>query len=130
MRKSKSAYMNYVCPKCFHKLHECSCSYFPPWSLLFIDERIQDHVRILNEKGYVTNGGSNTAICFELDYPEIIFSTMPEGFKYNRAKKAVWHFYDANKGKKDFETEKTVALIKLLDWCRGLPVNPNQFKRG
>lgn len=134
MRKSKAAYMNYVCPHCFHKLYECTCKYFPPTDLLFIDNRIQDHIRILNEKGYTTTGcceghytgkpGANTGICFLMRYPEITESVLPEGFSYNKAKNAVWHFYDAKLNRKSFEIEKIAALIKLLEWCRGLPENP------
>lgn len=139
MRRSKAAYMNFVCPYCFHKLHECTCEYFPPWELLFIDDHIQSHVRILNEKGYTTNGsceghytgkpGANTAICFVMDYPEIVTSEMPEGFKYNKAKRAIWHFYDAKLNRKDFESEKVMALIRLLEWCRGLPENPKVINK-
>jgi len=132
--------MNFVCPQCFHKLYECTCDYFPPWELLYIDERIQDHVRILNEKGYVTTGsceghytgkpGSNTAICLRMDYPTIINSEMPDGFKYNRGKHAIWHFYDAKLNRKDFEREKAMELIKLLMWCRELPSNPDNMNKG
>ena len=140
MRKSKAAYMNFVCPHCFHKLHECTCSYFPPWSLLYVDEKIQDHVRIMNEKGYTTTGsceghytgkpGSNSAICFLIDYPEIIESELPEGFKYNKSKHAIWHFYDAKQNRQDFEIDKAASLIKLLDWCRSLPECQYKFKKG
>lgn len=138
MRKSKAAYMNYVCPNCFHKLHECTCNFFPPWTLLFIDECIQTHVRILNEKGYTTNGsceghhtgrpGANTAICFCMDYPEIVGSELPDGFNYNKAKHAIWHFYDQKLGREAFEQEKAAELMKLLDWCRSLPNNPRAIR--
>lgn len=133
MRKSKAAYMNFVCPHCFNKLHECTCEYFPPWELLYIDERIQPHVRILNNKGYTTTGsceghytgkpGANTGICFLMDYPEIVSSAIPEGFSYNKAKHAIWHFYDVKLNRNDFEVEKVMMLIRLLEWCRGLTEN-------
>lgn len=132
LKKDITAYMNFVCPKCFHKLHECTCSLFPPWNLIFIDEMIQDHVRILNEKGYLTSGsceghytgqpGANTAICFAMDFPEIIESTLPDGFKYNKGKHAVWHFYNAKLSEEKFNIEKAHMLLKLLEWCRTLPV--------
>ena len=125
--------MNFVCPQCFHRLNECTCRFFPPWQLIFIDQNIQDHVRILNEKGYITNGcceghytgkpGANTAICFVRDYPQITGSALPDGFAYNRGKKAVWHFYDAGLNRKAFDLEKTAALIRLLEWCRALEAN-------
>lgn len=131
MRRAKAAYTNFVCPYCFHKLYECTCRLFPPWNLIYIDDKIQDHVRILNEKGYITTGsceghytghaGANTGICFAQDYPEIIASELPEGFKYNRSKHAVWHFYDGKLDRKTFDLEKTVSLIRMLEWCRALP---------
>lgn len=50
-----TTYRQYVCSSCFRQLTECTCSTLPR-DLIHMDEAIQDHVRLLNEKGYYTSG--------------------------------------------------------------------------
>lgn len=140
MKRTKSAYMNYVCGNCFHKLYECTCEYFPPWSLIYIDEGIQDPVRVLNEKGYVTTGCceghferghcTDTNICLQMDYPEITERPMPEGFAYMKRKHAIFHEYPiAIMTKEECAEKKQDAVATLLAWCNELP-KEKHFARG
>lgn len=47
---------DYVCHKCFRQIEDCTCRFYP-YSLLQIDEEIQEQIRILNvDKKYCTNG--------------------------------------------------------------------------
>ena len=130
MRRNKQAYNNFVCPKCFHQLNKCTCRYFPPWQLIFIDEHIQDQIRILNEKGYVTTGcceshfdmpGSWPHVCFNMDYPEIT-AHLPTGFRYVKGKHAVCRILPDKLTQEDHAAMKADALNNLLEWCRALPV--------
>ena len=76
MNKNKEAYTNYVCPYCWNTLDKCTCELFPPYHLILIDRNIQEHVRLLNEKGYRTMACCeghrmrciNTYITFADDY--------------------------------------------------------------
>ena len=127
MRKSKAAYMNYVCPHCWHTLNNCTCDLFPPYHLVFIDKNIQEHVRILNNKGYRTVGCCeghrkvciNTYITFANDY--FGDTSAPEGFKYNKKRKTVAYAYSTRLTKEDMEKIKEVKLEALLEWCKSLP---------
>lgn len=127
MRKSKKAYMNYVCPYCWHTLNKCTCKIFPPYHLTFIDENIQEHVRILNEKNYRTIGCCeghrtvciNTYVAFGRDYFENI--PMPEGFKYNKKRRIISYTYSTKLTKEEMEELKAKKLSVLLEWCKSLP---------
>ena len=128
MRKTKAAYMNYVCGRCFHKLHECTCA-FAPWTLIMIDEGIQDCVRILNEKGYQTTGcceghygqPTNTGICFNMTYEDLIEAGLPEGFKWIKGRTCLVHLYKQTLDRSAFKVEKQKSLDALLEWCARLP---------
>lgn len=127
MRKSKSAYMNYVCPYCWHTLNKCTCDLFPPYHLIFIDKNIQEHICILNEKGYHTIGCCeghdkvciSTYIAFARDYFDNI--NMPDGFKYNKRRKMVAYTYSTRLKKEKMEEIKKEKLEILLEWCKSLP---------
>ena len=128
MRKSKSAYINYVCPYCWHTLNNCTCDLFPPYHLILIDKNIQEHIRILNEKGYRTIGCCeghykaciNTYIAFVKDYFKDADNT-PEGFEYNRKRKMVTYTYSTRLTKENMENIKMEKLKVLLEWCKNLP---------
>lgn len=128
MRKSKKAYMNYVCPYCWHTLNKCTCELFPPYNLIFIDSGIQEHIRILNEKGYRTIGCCeghikvciNTYIAFAKDYFTGI-ENMPDGFKYNKSRKMITYTYSTRLTKENMEEIKKEKLETLLEWCKSLP---------
>ena len=127
MRKSKAAYMNYVCPYCMHTLNNCTCDLFPPYNLIFIDKNIQEHIRILNEKGYRTTGCCeghdkvciNTYIAFVKDY--FNDTNIPEGFRYNKKRKMVTYTYSTRLTKENMEKLKKEKLETLLEWCKNLP---------
>lgn len=131
MRKSKTAYMNYVCPYCWHTLNKCVCELFPPYHLILIDADIQEHIRILNEKGYNTTGcceGHNkvcisTYISFTKDYFEDI--SIPEGFEYNKRKKMIFYSYSTKLTKEKMKELKKEKLGILLEWCKSLPDKKN-----
>lgn len=128
MRRSKKAYMNYVCPYCWNTLNKCTCNLFPPYNLIFIDSGIQEHIRILNEKGYRTIGCCeghikvciNTYIAFAKDYFTGI-ENIPEGFKYNKNRKMITYTYSTRLTKENMEEIKKEKLETLLEWCKSLP---------
>lgn len=133
LEKSLDIYLDYVCERCFHTPMECTCE-FKPWNLRFIDRGVQDHVRILNEKGYITNGcceshynsnSVNINICFIRDYGFGKTLPLPEGFKTMKSKHTVIYEYKNIKKitEEDMNAQKEVYLNRLLEWCKNLPVN-------
>lgn len=127
MRKSKAAYMNYVCPYCWNTLNNCTCDLFPPYHLILIDKNIQEHISVLNGKGYRTTGCCeghakvciNTYITFAKDYFDNV--DIPDGFKYNQKKKMIAHTYSTKLTKAKMEELKKERLETLLKWCKSLP---------
>ena len=127
MRKNKEAYMNYVCPYCWNSLNKCSCDLFPPYHLILIDRNIQEHIRVLNGKGYRTTGCceghmeicTNTYIAFANNYFDHI--SVPEGFKYDKKRKTISYVYSNKITKEEMEELKKEKLITLLEWCHSLP---------
>lgn len=127
MRKSKAAYMNYICPYCWNTLNNCTCELFPPYHLILIDKNIQEHIRILNEKGYRTTGCCeghrkvcvSTYISFACNYFKDM--SVPDGFKYDKKKKMVVYTYKAELAQKRMEEAKREKLEALLEWCKNLP---------
>lgn len=131
MRKSKAAYMNYVCPYCWNTINKCTCDLFPPYHLILIDEGIQEHIRILNEKGYHTTGCCeghdkvciNTYIAFARDYFKE--TDIPEGFKYNKKKRMINYTYSTKLKRDNIKELKREKLEVLLEWCKNLPNKNN-----
>lgn len=127
MEKNKDAYMNYICPYCWHTLDDCICELFPPYHLIFIDRNIQKHIRILNEKGYRTTACCeghreiciNTYIAFANDYFKNIEA--PEGFQYDKKRGIVTYTYSMKLTEKEMEELKKEKLESLLKWCKSLP---------
>lgn len=127
MRKSKRAYINYVCPYCFNALNKCTCEVFPPYHLIFIDENIQEHIRILNEKGYRTTACCeghekvclSTYIAFANNYFNEI--ELPSGFKYDKKRRIISYSYSTKIKKEKIEELKKENLKILLEWCNNLP---------
>ena len=128
-RKSKDAYINYVCPKCWNTLDECDCRLIP-YDLVMIDRNIQEHIRILNNKGYRTmyccesHMFGNTYIMFADDY-YFDESKIPKGFKYHKKKRLIEHNYDEKMSVEEFEESKKYHLGLLLEWCKSLPETEN-----
>lgn len=127
MRKNKEAYINYVCPYCWHTLNKCTCELFPPYHLIFIDRNIQEHIRILNTKGYHTIGCCeghrkvciNTYITFANDYFKEI--DKPEGFKYDKKRRTISYTYSQRLTEEEMEDLKAEKLTILLEWVKSLP---------
>lgn len=117
----------YVCTNCFHKIRECNCMYYPISQLYYIDLAIQEHVRILNEKGYNTTASCeshnpNGAIYIMFSrYDGIEGIELPEGFTGTQYGTAVEHIYNGKMSMEDFEIEKKKYLDILLEWCKSLP---------
>ena len=136
MKRQFQSYHNFVCYRCFRQLHQCTCSCFPPYSLIHIDTGIQDAIRVLNEKGYCSNG------CCEGHYQGVCQSTyvsfirdffkedteMPEGFRWQKRRNMLFHDYYKCTSEEEMEQEKEQMLRNLLDWCEKLPDSP--LKRG
>ena len=127
MDKNKDAYENYVCPHCWNTLDRCSCDLFPPYHLIFIDKIIQEHIRILNEKGYRTTacceGHMDTCISTYIAFTNDYFNdtSAPEGFKYDEKRKIVAYAYSSKLTKEKMEELKKEKLENLLEWCKRLP---------
>lgn len=124
IRRKKADYLKYVCPKCFNQVNKCTCKIYPPWQLIFIDERMQEIIRILNQKNYTTisccethyYNSLNMYVTFGIDYN----LTPPEGFTYSKKEKAIEHLIK-EKDKEKFESEKTKYLEILTKWAQELP---------
>jgi hypothetical protein len=127
MKKNKNAYMNYICPYCWNTLDNCTCDLFPPYHLILIDRNIQEHIRILNEKGYRTTACCeghrevclNTYIAFANNYFGDIKA--PDGFEYDKQRRIVTYTYSKKLTKEEMEELKKEKLNKLLKWCNDLP---------
>lgn len=117
----KASSKDYVCPKCFHRIKECTCP-VSPWSLINIDRNIQKHIRILNEKGYKTvycceshKPTENMYISFAHDY----HFKAPDGFK--KHKNLISFMYPASiTSYEEFIEQKQKHLDSLLEWCESL----------
>lgn len=128
MERNKNVYLNYVCPHCWNTVDECICEQYPPYELVLIDRNIQEHIRILNCKGYHTvycceghSIGNNTYISFanvEFDNDKI-----PMGFKYDKKHREISYTYSTKFTKEEFERIKEENIAVLLEWCKGLPDN-------
>lgn len=127
MEKNKDVYMNYVCPYCWHTLDNCTCELFPPYSLIYIDKNIQEHIRILNEKGYRTmaccEGHMDVCISTYISFADNYFKDMdmPDGFKYDKKRRAISYVYSMKLTEEKMEELKRKKLEALLNWCKNLP---------
>ena len=126
MNRNKEEYINYVCPNCMNTLDLCICTLFPPYYLIHIDKNIQEHIRILNKKGYRTmycceghNAGSNTYITFSFDYFSDIGT--PKGFKYDKKRRTISYVYSMKLKEETIKKIKTEKLAELLEWIKSLP---------
>ena len=127
MKRDKSIYENYVCPRCWNTLDNCTCELFPPYDLVHIDINIQEHIRILNAKGYHTRYcceghgvGTGTYIAFGRDWFEDV--DMPNGFKYHKKNRTISYVYVRKKmTDEQIEALKQENLSALLAWIKELP---------
>ncbi|MCI7743592.1 hypothetical protein MSS88_02060 [bacterium] len=137
---------DYVCHKCFRQIEDCTCRFYP-YSLLQIDEEIQEQIRILNvDKKYCTNGscsghenknpmgkeeGAPLYVSFIMDYGFGTTIPLPEGFKYTKSKNVISYELNARQEREMTPEEKETARQKelqiLLEWCKNLPVNTRRY---
>lgn len=132
MRRNKDAYMNYVCPHCFNTVNKCTCELYPPYSLIFIDKDIQEHIKVLNNKGYRTIGCCeghykerciSTYIAFAMDYGFGESIEVPKGFEYHKKKRMIYFEYSLKLSKEEMEEIKKEKLNNLLEWCKEIKHN-------
>lgn len=123
---TKTTHLDYVCPKCFNRIEQCTC-WCPQQYLIWVDYGIQEHVRILNQKGYTTtnsceshNQNGNMYIAFAMDY-KFDESALPDGFKIMKKPCAISFMYKRHTTDEEFVIQKKQHLQALLDWCNSLP---------
>lgn len=123
--RGKQAYMNYVCPNCYHNMYDCECQGLP-YNLLWIDTGIQEHVRILNAKGYRTMNsceshkkGDSIYISFAFPYGIGDTLPLPIGFTVKPLHGGCAIYGAVNED--NFELWKKLMLYDLLNWCNSLP---------
>lgn len=126
--KDKESYLNYVCPHCFCTLDKCKCDCNLPYYLIWVDKGIQEHVKVLNQKGYRTNDSCeshskymNMYISFVCDYGFGDTLPLPNGFKRMKKNGAVSVLYNNKITDEEFEMQKKEHLNNLLEWCNSLP---------
>ena len=123
-------YKDYVCPTCYNLVDNCSCD-LRPYHLIMIDRGIQEHIRVLRNKGYITVGccESHHEVClviyiaFAKDYGFGKTISLPDGFKYNKTKRSIVYNYNKKLSMEEIEIEKKIRLNQLLEWCKQLPNN-------
>ena len=140
MTHDYSTYKRYVCSSCYRQITECTCEHLP-WQLLQIDEAIQDHIRILNEKGYYTkacceghynDGVPDNFLQIHLARDgEDIFPPLPNKFQWNHY--SILYRYECVKespvAQETFEQEKAEAARVLLEWVEALDIHPYSIHR-
>lgn len=124
---------DYVCPCCFRRIENCICN-IAPETLIQIDFAIQDHIRILNEKGYITetcceshfvndgnlNGLTQIYIAFVCGLPED--AEIPKDFKITKGRQIISYKYpNRNLTIGEFEKIKNKELKTLLEFVCSLP---------
>lgn len=127
MKRNKEAYLNFVCPYCWNTLDNCICELFPPYHIIFIDKNIQEHIRLLNEKGYHTTscceGHRKVCISTYITFADNYFKDvdMPNGFKYDKKRRMISYTYLLKLPEEEMEELKKENLTLLLEWCKKLP---------
>lgn len=113
---------DYVCPKCFNRINKCICNYSTD-NLIMIDYKIQNAIKILNQKKYYTTA------CCEGHYRGknidtsiyITFKNIPLTIPYNWHKsRNGFYYYIKPKNKKQFKEEQKTGLENLYTWISTL----------
>lgn len=134
IKRSKKNIEFYVCDHCFNQIDKCTCEFYPPWVLIYVDTGIQEACRILNDKGYTTTSsceshfGYNPNLYITLvDYYDLNKDIdVPEGFKWEKKDAAICYTNKA-KTEEEFEKNKTEHLKLLTEWANSLPRNKFAF---
>lgn len=130
-------YEDYVCAYCFNQLPQCTCD-CGNFTLIQIDENIQYAVRVLNEKGWITQfcceghyteGGKGDVLYIAFD-KWIELPSVPVGWELKKHGDTIMIECDckskskvAEKRKAQFEEKKRIALENLNSWVESLDVN-------
>ena len=128
MNELLEKYLNYVCNRCLLSLDKCQCKY-RSYTLIQIDRKIQDTIKLLNEKFYQTvasceghyNEVGGLYISFMYDY-NFDVNSLPIGFKYNNKQRILSYNYKDKVTEQQFEIEKEKATSALLSWANNLTV--------
>lgn len=118
-------YLEYVCPRCFHQVHECTCSGGSNATLVQIDRGIQHAVQVLNLKGYNTRysceghpTGTYLVFAGGSYLPE---AEAPAGFAWDSL--VLQSRYDKDASEDELYATKRQRLAALEAWCDALPAN-------
>ena len=121
----KDSHLDYVCPACFNQIDCCTCD-SRSWYAIQIDRNIQEHIRILNTKGYKTQycceshkPTENMYVTFYTDYGIGKTIALPEGFK--KHSNGVSWICKTKASEEDYLRQKQKHLESLLSWCEDLP---------
>lgn len=121
----KDSHLDYVCPVCFNQIDYCTCD-SGSWYAIQIDRNIQEHIRILNTKGYKTQycceshkPCENMYVAFDGDYGFGSAIELPYGFKKHF--NGVSWMCEINTAMEDYVAQKEKQLGILLEWCKSLP---------
>ena len=129
MRRSKKAYELYVCPRCFNPVNKCTCELYPPYELIMIDKKLQEPIRLLNQKGYRTWACCEGHKADEEIYirllvtDEMMKNKLPNGFWIDKKE-----FIRCRipKNCEDIEQFKDNKISELKSWILKLPNNKLQ----
>ena len=133
-----ACYRSYVCSSCYAPMGECACDACwgadsGPWSLTWVDPAIQEHVRILEKKGYSTEfrcaghePGEGPVIQFLCLHPFGVTLPVPPGFTWHKFRATLYATpLDADKAStmtpRELKERDERLLVDLLAWCHDLP---------
>ena len=117
----------YVCQNCFSRIMDCECAHFPSGTLIYLDKGIQEHIKILRSKGYITTSScesNNPKVGIQITfsrYNGIEGLEPPDGFRVQPNGTAVEYLYPNGMTMEEFKVEKQKRLDTLLEWCKSLP---------
>ena len=121
MRKYKrKSICNYVCPFCFNQIEDCTCD-FAPYSLIMVDNNLQEAVRKLNQKRYFTVDCCEGHYNFSIPNTYISFvrpvklPNFPIGFDYEKEGNVIRKIYNVET-EEEFKEAQREAIQSINDW--------------
>lgn len=118
-------YLKYVCLRCFHQVHECTCAHGPNGCLIDIDLGVQRTVQVLNLKGYTTRysceGHPTGTYLMFAGSSYLPDAEPPEGFEWDGL--CLRSLHDKGAALDELHAVKQQRLLSLEAWCDALPVN-------
>jgi len=126
-KKTMQTYKNYVCPKCFNILTQCNCDKLSD-KLIYIDVGIQEHIKILNAKGYKTlfcceshYERNDLQLYISFAYQHYHLGELPHGFKRSADGRNIEYIFNSKLSRDAYSQCKNDVLKELLEWCKALP---------